>query len=749
MIQEPVRHRRACWVVRGAGRANGAVLRRSRYTRITLREAEGLLLGPGEVTEVYGAAPVPHSLAELEDGTGEWVGLLADERDETWVAMTDFHGFGHLFYYVHRTTDSSDVYLATTLDVLVDQLRGAGIRLAVNWPYAATTLASSHTMLRNQWAEETLIDGVLCLRPDQVLVMSAAGVGPVPRPMTSDPAGRSYDELIDAGVERSTRLLRQVSETIDDVRFFASGGRDSRVVLALLAHAGAAPRVSFVSADPLRWPDKAGRDMLWRDLLVADGLRRDLGRGWYVESEHEDRMLSLDESLRHHQSFYAGKQWVFSAERQLRWPVRPYAAVRGGAGELMRTAYSTVRSSKDWAAMGDTAGTLRADIHRLHSLCINSAVPLPPELEDAGRESFARAFAPVPGAGISEQVDGHYRLHRNRVHFGHILHSLHRRSPAIYPLAMPEFLRAAQLLPFEHRDLGSAAFDVIERLRPELNRQRFAGGSWPEELWRMRDPSFTARPAQPRGPFARTDATGYFDQEEINHGRRGHQSGLQRFEILGATQTSAVHHLWQLHDLAPGDLSADLTAALSEQVGLGRLNPATTMVRLESLLRAVAAPVAETPPASLQVQVQTGGRGPARLLRRRPHTPAPVRSGAAGSVRSLADIAANRASSGLETFDSDPSTPPALFCHAAYTDEGIVGQRVGGERVGWAFTHTFTLLRGTTTVAEVNAGENVRAVLAPSPEPGRYRVRLTARYTHRPEIALRPLSQPVVVPPAR
>ncbi|MFK5583954.1 hypothetical protein [Serinicoccus sp. LYQ131] len=752
MIQQPIRHRRACWVVRGAGRGGAPGLRRSRYARITLREAEGLLLGPegADITEVHGAAPTAHPLSGLEDCTGQWVGLLADERDATWVAMTDFHGFGHLFYYLHRHADGQDVYLGTTLDVLVDRLRSDGITLSVNWAYTATTLASTHTLMRNHWAEETLVAGVSCLKPDQLLVISGTGVGTVPRPMTADPQGRSSAELLEAGIARSTSLLQQMGGAFDDLRVFASGGRDTRVVLALLAEAGVLPRVSFASADPVRWAEPAARPGLWRDLVVADELRRELGLPWSVEPEHEDRMMGLEESIAHHQSFSAGSQWAFAAERQLRWPVRPYVAVRGGAGEVMRTAYSAIRRSTPWQVMTDTPGTLRPDINRLHKMVVHPEARLGADLRDAGREAFSRAFSsPVPGAAIGEQLDGHYRLHRNRVHFGHVLHSLHRRSPAFYPLAMPEFLRAAQLTPFEQRDLGTTAFDVIERLQPRLNRHRFADGTWPAALWQQRDPTFTERPEPPQGPFGPDDLPDYFAQEEVNHGRRGHRSGAHRFEIRGATQTEAVRLLWRTHDLAPDDLPADLTARLGELVGLGGINAASTLVRLRSVLRAIDSPVTDTPPAALEIRLPSGprGRGPLAVLRRREAAPREVvRTGPGGSVRSLADIVDLRPSAGLETFDADPATPPAVFCHAALTDGRLVAQRVGGERAGWTFDHTFTLLRGSTVVAEESTGQEPHVVLATAPKPGRYRVRLTASCVTRPEVTFRPLSMPVEVP---
>ncbi|ANS78260.1 hypothetical protein SGUI_0864 [Serinicoccus hydrothermalis] len=740
MIERPVRHRRAAWVVRGAGRGGAPSLRRSRYAQVRLREVEGLLLGPAEVSEVYGPAPTAYLLEELLDTTGEWVGLLGDDAGRTWVAMSDFHGFGHLFWVVRPAEDGQDVYLGTTLDAVVDRLRADGHRLEVDWAVAHTTLASNHVLLRNQWSRRTLVEGVRCLRPDELLVVDHRGVGTVPRPMTTDPQGRSYDELLDAGVERAAGLLTQVADAVPDVRVFASGGKDSRVVLSLLDHAGVLGHASFVAADPSRWADAAGRKELWRDLVVSDELRTAAGRPWYVEPDYEDRMLSFAESIAHHQSFYAGSQWAASAERQLRWPTVPYVAVRGGAGELMRTAYRAIRTGRPFSVMEQQPASLPADLRRLHGLVVHGGVTLPDAARAAGEEAVAEAFSLLPDAPVGEQVDAHYRLHRNRSHFGHVLHSAHRRSLALHPLATPEFLRAAQLLPFAERDLGLAAFDVIERLRPDLNRHRLASGSWPAQVWERRGGAPSPLPQAPRGPFGRERVPSYFDAEDHNHFRRGWTSGPLRFDIRTAAQTRAVRDLWRLHELAPEQAPAGLVADLADLVSRNALNPATTVVRLASVLRALDGPVTD-PPAGLEVRVSPG-RG---LPWARRVAPAPVRTGPPGSVRDLRGYAESAPSAGLETFEVDPRTEPGIYCHLELSGGELLARRVGAERAGWRLEHTFTLVRGKEEVAGTTTTDSQVSFGAPG-GPGPHRVLLTARCLDRPEVVVRATSPQVVVP---
>ncbi len=727
--------------MRGAGRGNRPALRPSRYAGVRLREAEGLLLGPAEVLEVYGPAPRAHPLDQLLDVTGEWVGLLADAAGRTWVAMSDFHGFGHLFWSARPGADGQDVYLGTTLDAVVDRLRADGHRLEVDWGVAHPTLASNHVLLRNQWSRRTLVEGVRCLRPDEILVMDGHGVATVPRPMTTDPQGRDYDELLDAGVERAGGLLAQVAAAVPDVRVFASGGKDSRVVLSLLGHAGVLDRTSFVAADPSRWPDAAGRRELWRDLVVSDELRQAAGRPWYVEPDYEDRMLSFVESIAHHQSFSAGSQWAASAERQLRWPTVPYVAVRGGAGELMRTAFRAIRTGEPFSVMEQTVPALDADLRRLHTLVVHRGARLPPGAREAGEVAVAEAFSLLPEAPVGQQVDAHYRLHRNRAHFGHVLHSAHRRSLALHPLATPEFLRAAQLLPFAERDLGLAAFDVVERLRPDLNRHRFASGTWPEAVWRRRGGPPAPMPRAPRGPFGRERVPGYFAVENLNHFRRGWTSGPLRFDIRTAAQTRAVHDLWRLHELAPDQATGDHVSSLADLVGTSALNPATTVVRVASMLRALEEPAADLP-ATLEVRVRPGSSLP---WRRRERIEVPERTGGPGSVRTLQGYAENAPTAGLETFGVDPRTEPGVYGDLRVEDGAFVARRVGAERAGWPLEHTFTLTLGADPVEEVTT-RAARVVFDAAVGPGRWRLQLAARRLDHPQIVLRASSPQVVVP---
>lgn len=722
-----------------------------------LRQAEGLLLLPDEgPVEVYGTVPQAHALGldDLEDTTGQWVGLLTDEGSRTAVALSDLHGYGHLFVHAHRTGRRQDVYLATTLDALVDRLRADGVRLEVNWPYALTTLASSHVMLRTHWSTQTIVSGVRLLRASDLLVMDGQGLAIHARPVTTDRHGRSYDELLDAGIDRSARMLQSVAAGgWPDLRLYSSGGKDSRAVYALLQHAGVLDRVSVSAADPVRWPDAKGRLALWRDLAVTEQFRAHYALPWTVEPDYQDRMTSWAESLALHQSYAAGIGWVFPAARQLRWPMEPHVAIRGASGELLRSGHSSVVGHRAWIrTMGRTRETLDQDLARLYSVVVKHGVHLPPAVVEAGRALVANSFTTLPGAPIDEQVNQHYLLHRNRVHFGHALQSLDIRALNLYPLAVPELLRAAYLLPFQERRRGTAGFDLVERLAPELNRMPFAEESWPQQVWEARDPGFEPPPS-PSGPFSEEDFPGYFAQELENHARRGRWSGPHRFEVLGHSHLATVDGLWRLHDLVGDDavLPARTVTDLARQSGLGRLPGTGMAAQLASLLRVLDTPVEPEP---LAAEVSLGRRG---VLGRWRQAGRPRSGGAGvvahrpGGVRTVTDLAAALSGAGLEPFDADPATPAGIFCHAWVEGPRLLARRVGRLDDDPLLRHTFTLVQGKEHLAEVTTDDR-EATVAEDLEPGAYRVRLTARRADRPEVAYRLLSLPVTVgaepPPA-
>lgn len=725
----------------------------SRRAAVRLRAAEGLLLRPEEgPLEIYGSVPQEHALGldELEDTTGQWVGLLTDEDAGTAVALGDVFGFGHLFSYAHRTGRRQDIYLATTLDTLVDRLRAEGVRLKINWPYALTTLASGHVLLRSHWSTETFVSGVRLLRQTELLVMDAHGSTVHERPVTTDPQGRSYDELLDAGIDRASRLLRSVSAGgWSDLRFYSSGGKDSRAVYGLLQHAGVISEVSISAADPVRWADPRGRPTLWRDLAVTDALRQHYGLAWTVEPDYQDRMTSWAESLALYQSYAAGGGWTFPAARQLRWPVEPHVAIRGASGELLRSGHRSIVGPRSWVrTMGRKRATLGQDLDTLYAMVVHPDVHLPPAIAQSGRELFTSSFAPLPSAAINEQLNQHYLLHRNRTHFGHVLQSLDTHALPLYPLATPELLRAAYHLPYWERHRGTATFDLVERLAPELNRMPFAEESWPQEVWAQRDPGFQPPPG-PSGPFAEARFPDYFAQEVDNHVRRGRRSGPHRFEARGHAQLASVEGLWRLHDLVADDsvLPGRTVADLTRLTGLGRLPGPGTAVKVASLLRVLDSTVEPQP---LAAEVNLGRRGVLRRWRgpgrsRAATAPAePVVAHRSGGVRTLADLVAARPGAGLETFDVDPATPSGIFCHAWAEGSRLLARRVGRLADEAPLRHTFTLVHGAEHLHEVETAD-LQATVAEELEPGSYHVLLTARRADRPEIAYRLLSLPVQV----
>lgn len=744
MIPTPLRHRTACWVVRdvGPGRPRWDGTRR---TGVRLRQAEGMLLLPdtGPV-EVYGSAPEPLGLDVMEDATGQWVGLLTDDETRTAVALTDVHGFGHLFTYAHRRGRRQDLYLATTLDALVDRLRADGIRLEVNWPFALTTLASAHILTRSHWSDETFVSGVRLLRPTELLVMDGDGWELHERPVTTDPQGRSYGELLDAGIDRVARLLRSVAGAgWPDLRLYSSGGKDSRAVYALLQHAGVLPQVSVSAADPVRWADAQGRAVIWRDLAVTDSLRRHFGLFWTVEPDYRDRMTSWAESLELHQSYAAGNSWSFPAARQLRWPVEPHVAIRGAAGETVRSGHRAIIAPTSWVrAMGRKRATLGQDLATLHTMIVHPEVHLPSPVAAAGQDLVARSFAPLPSAAINEQLNYHYLLHRNRSHFGHVLQSLDTRSLPLYPLATPELLRAAYLLPYWERHRGTAVFDLVERLAPELNRMPFAETSWPEKVWAQRDPDFRPPPG-PTGPFTREQFPDYFAQEDQNHARRGRWSGPHRFEVRGQTHRATVEGLWRLHDLVgdPGVLPERTVTDLTRLTGLGRLPGPVTAAKVASLVRVLDSPVEAEPVAA---EVRIGRRGVLGRWVGRGRPSEPVLTGRPGGVRTQPDLVAARPGAGLEPWAADPATPVGLACHAWADGSRVLAQRVGRLSDGAPLRQTFTLVRGGDHLHEVET-DDLRTQVAEGLEPGLYRVLLTARRMDRPEVAYRLMSLPVRV----
>jgi hypothetical protein len=280
---------------------------------------------------------------------------------------------------------------------------------------------------------------------------------------------------VDAVRADLTASLRALSAMPAEVRVAElTGGRDSRLILALLLAEGLADRYVFKTWGSPTLPD----------VLVATSLAERFGldhRGALDIPDtrtggpvHRGPAMTFDERLRHHVSLSDGMLSLVSMHA----PPAGHSlnlSLSGLCGELLRTNYppTTALTSMD---------ELRSRVQR-GGLGLGGAGLLTPAGKDHyTRQVFEHLAAMQPDGGtVQDSVDGFYVANRLRRWVGTILEA--DRSNRLVPFCSPLATQAAFAIGVEARHGGVLHFEVMRAVCRDLAMHTFAGSGWPERAF--------------------------------------------------------------------------------------------------------------------------------------------------------------------------------------------------------------------------------------------------------------------------
>ncbi|MGB3185565.1 MAG: hypothetical protein WBG36_05775 [Ornithinimicrobium sp.] len=466
--------------------------------------------------------PVPRSLADevrpadldydtASQRVGEWMAVARGDRPNGPVTaiFADPLGFHPIFWTVQPAPDGTrTLYAARTFQAMLAALRAAGVSLTIDWAVALPHLVGRRGLFTQPWCENTVLTGVRLLRPDELLLASSAGVGPVRRPFFADPKGRSYSQLMDDGIQRAVTHVEQLAAMDGERRIRLSGGRDSRGCLAILVAAGAQRHFEVRTADPATQVS-AKRASFRQDLSLADRMRRRYDMSW-AQSTRSGQSLPVtwEQSLADHQRFGSHREAWFQPRSRL--PVDPplRVSVRGGGGELMRDYWEEQLGKFDVA---NQLAALGNDVFASSELLYNTFVPrdvIPDRIHQGGRQLFTDSFLAADRHDFAQALSRQYPLYRNRYHFGHAIEHRMRNTRVWHALAYPEFLFAAEVAGLERKRTGWVNFDLVRRACPELASLQLHTGDW-NGFWQedpaLKRPRWTGPPrpdltSYPRAP---------------------------------------------------------------------------------------------------------------------------------------------------------------------------------------------------------------------------------------------------------
>lgn len=489
------------------------------------------------------------------DAYGEWVTVW--ERTGTigqeYLVLADAQGYAPVFYTEDHSTQS--VLLASSHQAILGQSPRR-----VNWGLASLHLASSHRVFQVASAEETIAEGVRILGVDKALLIRPDGTFLIARPSSKSSESYDYQALLQRGVERTIVQLQRVAAQFGSIQLNLSGGRDSRVVLALALAAGVKENIRVITKGPKPQHSQYQQRALGADLKIAGGLVERFGLEWFGGAPAIRHGVPLRQLFESYQSYSSGWNFNAVAANFLSLWTTTEVGLRGGAGELLRSS-GLARTAEEWCRTDldkhPEMGPQQADLilKRLGGL---RSSPAWTEFADGSlvRASLLR----WEGLPVRTAMDEYFRQFRQRAHFGHHGRFLGMANEmTLHPLGNSDFLSAAGLLSASDREQGLAVFDIIELAYPELNRLPFDDGHWPAGL---ADRSTTRLPFSPRElPEMRTSSFVSAQEKQIAAVPREiiqHEGFREDRSVPVPTQVSSYNE-YLIREIRQGDKSSPET----------------------------------------------------------------------------------------------------------------------------------------------------------------------------------------------
>lgn len=464
-----------------------------RLLRGLIQIEDEVLIFDGEEQEF--CLPSRWSLRELANRPGEWYAVVEHERTGDLAILQD--QFGNNTLFVSINTEGSGTYLRLSSSFRAIQglrnLRGQATDL--NLPAAFSALCSFTNLFRTRLSTSSFDTQVEILRHDNYILLSDRGCSISKIPSHRKLDGMSYGELLDYGIDQASKQLTSLARSGIDATLGLSGGKDSRLLLAIMVAAGVTDQISVNTVDPRSMAPSASKDILLKDFELATILHRGLGLSWKEHGVLESREIGPATSIDHWQNFRSNNSFEYTPRTFFQTSGEPSINLLGIGGELVRSyiGMSYTKSFPDWwSECGKTNDYLIHDLGLLYSKLVNPS-SVPPKFHAEAKSYFAGQMASLAGDGnVIEALDNQYAEFRSRCHVGNTLGSAASGIYQFYPLAQPAFIEAGKRLPIDDLQDGRVMFDIFLRTEPELLKLPFASPPWPErfmsEIDNLRDP---------------------------------------------------------------------------------------------------------------------------------------------------------------------------------------------------------------------------------------------------------------------
>ena len=545
----------------------------------------GLMWTDAGVISLDHKTPLNFDYDSVQDRSGQWFMVFHNEFEDSYRVVTDFMGYYRLYYTTFRRGKDQVLIIGDNQTSIAAELRRLGRPVSVYWPVAASHLLSTHTILQSSYSHKTMFNGVRSLPADAALIVDHTGIREERKDRFAADSDASYEDLLAAGIERAQHQLRLMAAApIRDKRHALSGGRDSRIAMAIAVSAGVHHEFSIMTGDPRTARGAQSRKVLERDLQVAVGLRRFLQLDWARETQITGVRNDAHTSLDIFQSRFAGARFSWPAGSTVTWPQELRLEVHGGSGELIRRAYQNMRNHPSFSSLADRPDTVVEDARKLFPTVVRHHQYLPADLQAEATDVFAESMRIGENLSLSEQLNLHYASFRNRDHFGEMIHRYDRNALTLYPLAQPEFLQASRLLDPEERTQGRVAYDIIQMTYSDLNEFAFDDGYWPEKFMPIRNRRYYDQDASDFN-----DTQNFYHKEDSDYRLRSSvqllndpNNPVKAFDSTSTTTSMSANAVWELLEHTSPPVSG-LGSIIPTLVAQGTLAPGPTAAKLETI----------------------------------------------------------------------------------------------------------------------------------------------------------------------
>ncbi|WP_144061002.1 hypothetical protein [Agrococcus pavilionensis] len=438
---------------------------------------------------------------------GEWWTVSRDTAGR-FLVMSDPYSLQPLFYASVETRDSRDLLVGGNLAAVAQAMHLLGAKVETDWAAVLPSLATKRDFFDTMWDVGTAIRGVTVSLPGQALLVNPSGHSIVTRPEPDHLWRASYEDLLRSGAAAAIEELQRTFAAADGDKpvLNLSGGKDSRLVLALMIAAGLSDRVCVSAQDPRGAKPQWKFDILDADLAISSRLTNRFGLDWRSSlPEREVWPDSLESQLADFQLFRGARSYQFFPLSHNYRYIKPAVRITGaGAGTLKSPWRQQWEREGLWAQLSRTPGSLDEDAHRILRSEFRRA-PIPRELEGPVFARFSETLLSLGKGSIDDAVMNHYGAFRNRGHVGGMLWARDKGAIVCNPLLQPALQRASMRLPAHLRDAGRVTFDLLELLLPEMNDLEFQSGAWPWSSDRPQALDWSKYPSDRRGFFQSQD----------------------------------------------------------------------------------------------------------------------------------------------------------------------------------------------------------------------------------------------------